>query len=142
MYKTGDLGRWRSDGTIEFLGRNDCQVKIRGYRIELGEIEAQLRIHPEAQEVVVLAREDSPGDKRLVAYLQLREEARTHWRQRLQDEQVDMWQQLYESESDGQQESQLLFDFTGWKSSYDGQPIPEEEMKSWQESTVEQIRTF
>jgi non-ribosomal peptide synthetase component F/acyl carrier protein len=75
LYKTGDLGRWLPDGTIEFLGRNDFQVKIRGFRIELGEVESQLSKCPGVREAVVIAREDSPGDKRLVAYLLARDNA-------------------------------------------------------------------
>ncbi|MGJ7607442.1 amino acid adenylation domain-containing protein [Variovorax sp. LT1R20] len=75
MYRSGDLGRWRADGSIEYLGRNDHQVKVRGYRIELGEIEAQLARLDGVREVAVIAREDQPGDKRLVAYLTGRADA-------------------------------------------------------------------
>ncbi|MCI0598394.1 MAG: amino acid adenylation domain-containing protein [Beijerinckiaceae bacterium] len=69
LYRTGDLARWRPDGNIEYLGRIDHQVKIRGYRIELGEIEAALSILDRVRQAAVILREDTPGQKQLVAYI-------------------------------------------------------------------------
>ncbi|MFL6332078.1 MAG: amino acid adenylation domain-containing protein [Pyrinomonadaceae bacterium] len=92
LYCIGDLGRWREDGEIEYLGRIDHQVKIRGYRVELGEIEAALARHEGVREGVVVSREDAAGDPRLVAYVVARpgaslstEQLRSHLKERLPD---------------------------------------------------------
>ena len=146
LYKTGDLGRWRADGNIEYLGRNDSQVKIRGFRIELGEIEAQLVQHPQVKEAVVLAREDEPGEKRLVAYVVGGRNASLapmadRGTGKLRDEMVDSWQTLHEQTYESQ--SHVVGpSFVGWNSSYTGQPIPEPEMQEWLACTIERIQAL
>jgi acyl-coenzyme A synthetase/AMP-(fatty) acid ligase len=75
LYKTGDLACFLPDGAIEFRGRIDHQVKVRGFRIELGEIETTIARHPDVQKVLVTVRQDTPGDKRLIAYVVPRPQA-------------------------------------------------------------------
>ena len=71
LYRTGDLARYLPDGNIEYLGRMDGQVKVRGFRIELGEVETALSQHPAVRDTVAVVREDTPGDRRLIAYVVL-----------------------------------------------------------------------
>jgi amino acid adenylation domain-containing protein len=146
MYKTGDLGRWRPDGIIEYLGRNDHQVKIRGFRIELGEIEAQLVRHEQVKEAVVLAREDVPGEKRLVAYVVgdrncSLEAASDGVPENLRNEIVSEWETLYE-ETYGTQNPLTGPSFVGWNSSYTGQRIPDAQMQEWLTGTLERIQAL
>ncbi|OKH43157.1 hypothetical protein NIES2101_31145 [Calothrix sp. HK-06] len=85
LYKTGDLVRYLPDGNIEFISRIDNLVKMRGFRIELGEIEAVLQQHPDISDVVVLVREDEPGEKRIVAYFVLHQSTTVNLRQFLKE---------------------------------------------------------
>ena len=145
LYKTGDLARWRDDGQIEFLGRLDHQVKVSGYRIELGEIEAAIGRHPSVRSSVVVAREDTPGDKRLVAYV-VPKEAGAPAEAPATSDPVSGWQEIWNDTyvREGaahapESEHELHTETLGWRSSYTGQLIPLGEMKEWLEHTVARI---
>lgn len=140
MYRTGDLVRRGADGNIEFLGRTDEQVKIRGHRVELGDVESAIVAHPGAAQAAVIATDDPrvPGTQRLVAYLvpaAIPEDDRTA----AESAHVGEWEQIYSDEYSTISTAVFVEDYAGWDSSYDGAPIPFEEMSEWRATTVASI---
>ena len=143
LYRTGDLGRWRPDGNIEFLGRNDFQVKIRGFRVEPTEVEALIQKRPGVKQAAVVVREDEPGVKRLVGYIvpdgsQLKR-SRTSQLGNASTGIINEWQALYEATY---AEVTTSPTFIGWNSSYSGDPLPAAQMREWLQSTVQRIRSL
>ncbi|MDQ2693850.1 MAG: AMP-binding protein, partial [Pseudomonadota bacterium] len=134
LYKTGDLGRRRPDGGIEYLGRIDHQVKLRGFRIEPGEIEAAILRHPEVREAVVMALADR-AEPRLCAFFTRREAADAG----LQAQQLDRWRQIWNDAYRRPDAADPGFNVAGWNDSYTGQAIHREAMAEWVEATVGQI---
>ena len=148
LYKTGDLVRYLPDGCIEFLSRVDNQVKLRGFRIELGEIEAILAQHPAVKDAVAVVREDSPGSRRLIAYVvqnTLSAAANGQGTFDPLDVHAAQWQKAYDEiiytglEDQTSTYQGMPLNLTGWVSSYTKQPIPAEVMKEQVDHAVERI---
>ncbi len=133
MYQTGDLGRWRPDGNIEYLGRMDSQIKMRGYRIELGEIENELQQSGLITRAVVLAKQGKTGPQSLVSYYVPDAKAVKEKEKGLFAEQVANWKAVYETEYEQPVATgeDAEFNIVGWKDSFTGGPIPREQMEEW-----------
>lgn len=142
-YRTGDRARWQHDGTLLFLGRVDRQVKLRGHRIELDEVEGILSHHKGIRNVAVLLQEMSPGTSELVAYVEGGESIVTDDEaQQLITNWGQLWNDAYLQRLNQPDPTDRTADFSGWLSSYTGEPIPLIEMEEWLEHALQKIEAY
>ncbi|WP_293116829.1 non-ribosomal peptide synthetase [Okeania sp. SIO1I7] len=141
IYKTGDQARYLPTGEIEYLGRIDNQVKIRGFRIETGEIETLLNENSTITEAVVVAKEEKPGEKRLLAYVVPKTETSVAEKQKLIETQLKSWSEIFNQpqEIKASEIKDPKFNISGWQSSYNNQAIPVEQMEEWAADIVTQV---
>ncbi len=140
LYKTGDLARYLPDGNLEFIGRSDNQVKIRGHRVELGDIENALSQHASVRESVVLAKEDTTGNRKLVAYVVPKGEAeQSDNLEKSYSEQIEQWENVWSNAYVQTSDADPTFNSNGWNDSFTGKPMPAEEVQMWVDQTVDRI---
>jgi amino acid adenylation domain-containing protein/thioester reductase-like protein len=142
FYRSGDRGRRRPDGQIEFVGRADQQVKIRGFRVELGEVEAVMAATPGVRHAVAVPVGDTVAGRQLAGYVVPDLAAVNALRHNGAAAKADRWQELFDRTYDARVKTLAGdHDFTGWNSSYAGTALPLEDMREWSAGCLEQIRS-
>jgi amino acid adenylation domain-containing protein len=142
IYRSGDLGRYRNDGLLEFHGRVDRQIQIRGMRVELEEIEATFTQHPNVGQAIVDVFSQGNSEPRLVAYIVPAVPlAGGEEEKKLDQRRLDEWQELFDTMfSSHVQPIDPTMDFVGWDSSFNGHALPLDEMQEWLSNTSNRIR--